>query len=610
MCSVVGCDSWRRNARRFTLPEDPEKRLEWVQFVLEVNSQRLKESSCTDISVCSEHFTRDCFLNPAPTSDTIQLKSGAVPTVCVKEEPEEVELKQEPVEIEASSFYCEQPKISDSPTPIIEKVSSLMGAPATSGSNDSSDSSTSDIMLMLQKIKNLDIIREKAALLQKERRFVVNEKQLLQLFRSKCPLCQSKVKVQKIVCRVHLELNLNCLQCDYRKQWKNLSDAGISAAEGMDVAECTEVSLETGDGQNTRDPEIAGMMQQSDISSDPEELNSDEDWEPEEHLFYEQLHSESDEESSYEDDNVISKDSRLCTDCGKFYDGQKQHICEHKIKPYSCNICGKRCVSELSLSNHNRVHDENYEHPCKYCHVTFKTKTDKITHEQTHVTQEKPYQCSDCSETFAKNRDRRIHMRDHRGPKQYKCKFCGLEFPRSISLQRHLFVHTGEKPFKCSVCQRGFNQASHLKSHLRLHTGEKPYKCRHCDKCFNHNVSLKSHIQCYHKAKSRCGPKKKMNKGEDGNERSADSELDDVEEERDTDEEVHMKRMGSPKNKRRRTGRPIGRPKRSRAEKIEDQDSNTKTAKVQKTKKMLSSSEESEQSCGLTEDEEDRSVQR
>lgn len=101
-----------------------------------------------------------------------------------------------------------------------------------------------------------------------------------------------------------------------------------------------------------------------------------------------------------------------------------------------------------------------------------------------------------------------------------------------------------------------------------------------------------------------------MNKGEDENERSSDSELDDVEEERDADEEVHMKRMGSPKNKRRRTGRPIGRPKRSTAEKIEGQDSNTKTAKVQKAKKMLSSSEESEQSCGLTEDEEDRSVQR
>nr|XP_043899718.1 uncharacterized protein LOC122780657 isoform X2 [Solea senegalensis] len=88
MCSVVGCDSWRRSAQRFTLPEDPEKRLEWVQFVLEVNGQRLKESSWTDISVCGEHFTHDC-LEYKATSGDVQLKPGAVPSLCIKSDPED-----------------------------------------------------------------------------------------------------------------------------------------------------------------------------------------------------------------------------------------------------------------------------------------------------------------------------------------------------------------------------------------------------------------------------------------------------------------------------------------------------------------------------------------
>ena len=86
MCSVVGCDSWRRSAQRYKLPEDPERRLEWVQFLFEVNGQRLKESSWTDITICSEHFTEDCFLI---RTGKVQLKSSAVPSVCIKSEPDE-----------------------------------------------------------------------------------------------------------------------------------------------------------------------------------------------------------------------------------------------------------------------------------------------------------------------------------------------------------------------------------------------------------------------------------------------------------------------------------------------------------------------------------------
>uniref|UniRef100_A0A3B4ZX22 THAP domain-containing protein 1 n=1 Tax=Stegastes partitus TaxID=144197 RepID=A0A3B4ZX22_9TELE len=86
MCSVVGCDSLRRSAQRFKLPEDPERRLEWVQFLATVNKQRFKESSWTDITICREHFKDDCFVD---LTGTVQLKPGSVPTVCPQtEEPE------------------------------------------------------------------------------------------------------------------------------------------------------------------------------------------------------------------------------------------------------------------------------------------------------------------------------------------------------------------------------------------------------------------------------------------------------------------------------------------------------------------------------------------
>lgn len=78
MCSVAGCDSSPRSAPRFKLPEDPEERQQWVMFLAKANEQRFRESSWTDISVCSEHFTGDCLINVA---DTVQLKPGVVPSL-------------------------------------------------------------------------------------------------------------------------------------------------------------------------------------------------------------------------------------------------------------------------------------------------------------------------------------------------------------------------------------------------------------------------------------------------------------------------------------------------------------------------------------------------
>lgn len=85
MCSVLGCYSSR--VPRFQLPEDPDMRLEWVQFLAKVNAQRFKESSWRDISVCCMHFQRDCFEDPSRSPAT--LMPNAVPSLCShSEEPQ------------------------------------------------------------------------------------------------------------------------------------------------------------------------------------------------------------------------------------------------------------------------------------------------------------------------------------------------------------------------------------------------------------------------------------------------------------------------------------------------------------------------------------------
>ncbi|XP_054888635.1 zinc finger protein 436-like [Poeciliopsis prolifica] len=442
MCSVAGCNSSRRSAQLFKLPEDPEERLEWVMFIAEVNKQCFKESSWTDISVCSEHFPDDCLVT---VDDRVQLKPSAVPSLCLNMGAEESSEWEAPTEDATSSIVSEVPQID--------------------------------------------------AVLDEE------------------------------------------------------SDPKDGSVE----------------------------------SSDSGEMDSDEDWKPARGVFPVKLFpakqsNDSVEHIDYCDYLSLTPiHSQLCTDCGRFFDRRKPHTCEHKVKPYSCYICGKRCVNEVALNFHSRIHNEDYEFNCKFCNVTFKLKADKFAHEQIHITQGKPYKCPDCLETFATNKERRIHLENHRGTIELKCRFCGVEFFRALSIQRHLLIHTGAKPYKCSVCQRGFNQSSHLKSHMRLHTGERPYKCQRCDKCFNHNVSLKNHIQRYHPVHS--GPEAqtdtKINQKRDANSSKSDmfrkrisQDLDSDEEEQDTDsdaqitdDETRMEGFYRPKSRRRGTGRPIGRPK-------------------------------------------------
>ncbi|TKS79833.1 Zinc finger protein 813 [Collichthys lucidus] len=616
MCSVVGCDSWRRSAQRFKLPEDPERRLEWIQFIAEVNKQRFKESSWTDITVCSEHFKDDCFDSDTTVKVQPTLKPGAVPSLCPQSD-----------ETESSLEPHDQLDRDAQGSPIPSSISY---------STDTSDAFISVHGQMHPENTVGDLIGEKAALLQKKGKYDVNEKRPVQLINCNCPTCGGKLHMEKVSNGVLIILNQQCLQCEYRNQW--MSQVSAPTTENEDLTGGTEVTPETKQAMPTDDtqssitgvPEIVAVLggendpTDEEESSDPGDMDSDEDWKPEKNVLLAKVpKKETDDEDEEEEEQeegceypafVPSQSSQLCTECGKFFSKRWRHTCEHKIKPYPCNFCGKRCVSEVALNSHSRIHDANYEHRCKYCHMTFKIKVDKHTHEQTHVTEGKPYKCTDCSETFATNKERRIHLAGHRGLQQLKCDFCGIEFLWPLTLQRHLAVHTGERPFKCSVCQRGFNQAGHLKSHMRLHTGERPYKCKHCDKCFNHNVSLKTHFQRYHTPNSGCeeNTKKTSNTGDavgNGNKRGADSGLDNKEDEDDTEEDEII---FIPNKKRRGTGRPIGRPKRSSDNPGIGQCSKTRTGKPRgRKKKRTQCSDEnelsgSEASSDSAEEEEER----
>ncbi|KAM4605451.1 uncharacterized protein ACJ7VT_017695 [Polymixia lowei] len=362
------------------------------------------------------------------------------------------------------------------------------------------------------------------------------------------------------------------------------------------------------DGSDPFVPEVVAVIDEESGSSDGgEEVSgegdmdsSDSDWDPSvDHNFLseERMDKDSDnDEQNLNNSPVGYKHRQLCPECGRFFNNIKPHTCEYKIKPYPCNICGKRCVSEHYLNLHRRIHKEDYVHQCKFCLATFKTRLDKLAHEDAHPSSHKPYQCPDCSETFSNIRVRNKHVQGHIDPNRHNCHVCNMEFHSLSQLQRHMVVHTGVKQFVCQVCQRSFNQASHLKSHMRLHTGERPFKCLHCDKSFNHNVSLKSHVQRYHNQvpdfeSKQLMEKKNSNKSEaekdemnekesntddvedrEGSKKDSTPEFNNLEEEEEEEgeeeeeeeeEEENEDTRTTIKTKKRSTGRPKGRPKRN-----------------------------------------------
>ncbi|XP_029956594.1 serendipity locus protein delta-like isoform X4 [Salarias fasciatus] len=386
--------------------------------------------------------------------------------------------------------------------------------PCSGASEDlSPDASSSALVQTQQKELTTDVNQKIAVFLQTKGKFVVNEKCLFQLLGRNCPSCQSKLQMEKVTYEAFLILNQRCLKCDYTNQWKNMAGAHIPAAEDGDAVEETSESPQAA-APSFNSAVVSEIVvfsdEESDASENVEEAEEedgssiDEEWNlTGEVLLAEELELESENEEAEEestDENKLGGGvvRELCAECGKFFDKRKHHVCAHKGRPFACNVCGKRCVSELSLKIHSRIHQENYEHLCKYCYLPFKTRVDKQKHEDAHKMKNDPYSCSDCPQTFTSYKQRRSHLLTHRGLRERKCGVCGMVFTSWEHLGRHSFVHTGLKPHKCSVCDRSFKQSSHLKSHMRLHTGERPYACSHCDRAFNHNVSLKSHVQQCH----------------------------------------------------------------------------------------------------------------
>ncbi|XP_041750745.1 zinc finger protein 8-like [Coregonus clupeaformis] len=86
----------------------------------------------------------------------------------------------------------------------------------------------------------------------------------------------------------------------------------------------------------------------------------------------------------------------------------------------------------------------------------------------------KPYSCQHCGKSFPQLRNLKDHQKyHHTGKKAFTCSQCGKGFVYMSHFRVHMQCHTGERPFSCSQCGKSFNLQSGLMKHRVLHTLER-----------------------------------------------------------------------------------------------------------------------------------------
>ncbi|KAG8014637.1 Zinc finger protein 91 [Nibea albiflora] len=221
----------------------------------------------------------------------------------------------------------------------------------------------------------------------------------------------------------------------------------------------------------------------------------------------------------------VHEKSYTCKTCGKKFKVEyalKKHEQGHQNEQYYCSLCRKRFIKLSHYKRHVMVHGRR-ESRCPHCDSVFLQLTALKYHLRTH-TEERPYQCTCCIETFEEKEDleqhclkhRKFkkerpysctrcdsafstlvelteHMSSHEGEQPLNCPVCGRTFLNKNKLEKHLSIHTGERPHLCSVCGNGFPSAASLKLHIHIHTGEKPFQCSQCSKSFRSSSGLRLH---------------------------------------------------------------------------------------------------------------------
>jgi len=133
-----------------------------------------------------------------------------------------------------------------------------------------------------------------------------------------------------------------------------------------------------------------------------------------------------------------------------------------------------------------------YECSVSGCGRLFGSVTRLNAHHKSHT---KPYQCGECTQSFSRRGDLKVHqLRRHfkRASKtstaarpKLACTFCEEVFKTRSALSKHMECMHAATPrqFVCRRCHKKFHRKDELQSHLRVHLApvlRRSFRCTDC----------------------------------------------------------------------------------------------------------------------------------
>ncbi|XP_072516729.1 uncharacterized protein [Salminus brasiliensis] len=77
--------------------------------------------------------------------------------------------------------------------------------------------------------------------------------------------------------------------------------------------------------------------------------------------------------------------------------------------------------------------------------------------------------CNICGKRVMSEKRLRVHIKTHAALRPYTCSQCGKSFTRKATLNFHQNIHRGVKPYACNICPKSFADPSALRRHKSIH---------------------------------------------------------------------------------------------------------------------------------------------